>query len=123
MAVYKDQYYAGMQPTAKNLLYHDNDEIRKLAVSLSVQQHELSPNWDVKMEGMNINNRDTCRQDVMMSLNYFKLRKIKKMFDQNQQELEKATSFDEQMNLIKIHKVLKEEERKITSQLGTVIFK
>ena len=123
LAVYKDQYYAGMQPTAKNLLYHDNDEIRKLAVSLSVQQHELSPNWDVKMEGMNINNRDTCRQDVMMSLNYFKLRKIKKMFDQNQQELEKATSFDEQMNLIKIHKVLKEEERKITSQLGTVIFK
>ena len=123
LAVYKDQYYAGMQPTAKNLLYHDNDEIRKLAVSLSVQQHELSPNWDVKMEGMNINNRDTCRQDVMMSLNYFKLRKIKKMFDQNQLELEKATSFDEQMNLIKIHKVLKEEERKITSQLGTVIFK
>ena len=123
LAVYKDQYYAGMQPTAKNLLYHDNDEIRKLAVSLSVQQHELSPNWDVKMEGMNINNRDTSRQDVMMSLNYFKLRKIKKMFDQNQQELEKATSFDEQMNLIKIHKVLKEEERKITSQLGTVIFK
>ena len=123
LAVYKDQYYAGMQPTAKNLLYHDNDAIRKLAVSLSVQQHELSPNWDIKMEGMNINNRDTSRQDVMMSLNYFKLRKIKKMFDQNQQELEKATSFDEQMNLIKIHKVLKEEERKITSQLGTVIFK
>ena len=123
LAVYKEQYYADMQPTAKNLLYHDNDEIRKLAVSLSVQQHELSANWDVKMEGMNINNRDTSRQDVMMSLNYFKLRKIKKMFDQNQQELEKATSFDEQMNLIKIHKVLKEEERKITSQLGTVIFK
>jgi DNA primase len=97
--------------------------VRKLAVNLSVQQYELSPNWDMVMEGMNINNRDISRQDVNMSLNYFKLRKIKKMFDENQRDIEKAASFEEQMDLIKIHKVLKEEEQKITGLLGTVIFK
>ena len=72
---------------------------------------------------MNINNRDISRQDVIMSLNYFKLRKIKKMFDENQRDIEKAATFEEQMDLIKIHKVLKDEEQKITKQLGTVIFK
>lgn len=123
LKIYKDYYYKGLQPSSKNLLYIDNEKTRKLVVSLSVQQYELSPNWDSKMEGMNINNRDISRQDVTMSLNYFKLRKIKKMFDENQQDIEKAANFEDQMNLIKIHKILKDEEQKITSQLGTVIFK
>ena len=35
------------------------------------------------------------------------------MFDENQRDIEKAGSFEEQINLIKIHKVLKEEEQKI----------
>jgi DNA primase len=72
---------------------------------------------------MNINNRDVSRQDVLMSVNYFKLRKIKRMFEENQRDIEKASSFEDQMSLIKIHKVLKEEEQKITKQLGTVILK
>ena len=38
-------------------------------------------------------------------------------------DIEKAATFEEQMDLIKIHKVLKDEEQKITRQLGTVIFK
>ncbi len=120
---YKELYADGQQPTSKTLLYHTNEEIRKMVVALNVQQYELSPNWDVKMEGLNINNRDTSRQDVIMSLNYFKLRKIKRMFDENQQDIEKAATFQEQMDLIKVHAQLKEEEQKITKQLGTVIFK
>ena len=123
LMIYKDYYNQGLQPTTKTLLYHEKEAMRKLVINLSVQQYELSPNWDTKMEGMKINNRDISRQDVIMSLNYFKLRKIKKMFDENQKDIEKATTFEEQIDLIKIHKVLKDEEQKITGQLGTVIFK
>jgi DNA primase len=122
-SVYKDHYEKGLQPTSKTLLYDNDEEVRKLVINLTVQQHELSPNWDVKMEGLNITNRDISHQDVVMSLNYFKLRKIKKMFEENQQDIEKAASFEEQLDLIKVHKHLKEEEQKITKQLGTVIFK
>lgn len=120
---YRDMYDAGLQPTAKTLSYHEDDQIRKMVINLNVQQYELSPNWDLKIEGLNITNRDTSRQDVIMSLNYFKLRKIKRMFDENQMDMEKAVSFDQQIDLIKIHQHLKEEEQKITKQLGTVIFK
>ena len=123
LSVYKDYYYKGLQPSAKTLLYFEDAAIRKLVINLSVQKYELSPNWDAKMEGMNINNRDISREDVIMSLNYFKLRKIKKMFDENQKDIEKAGTFEEQIDLIKIHKVLKDEEQKITRLLGTVIFK
>lgn len=123
LAVYKDYFYKGLQPSSKTLLYHEDESIRKLVINLSVQKYELSPNWDAKMESMKINNRDISRQDVVTSLNYFKLRKIKKMFDENQRDIEKAGTFEEQMDLIKIHKVLKDEEQKITRLLGTVIFK
>ncbi len=123
LTVYRDYYYKGLQPSSKTLLYYEDTAIRKLVIDLSVQKYELSPNWDSKMEGMNINNRDISRQDVLMSLNYFKLRKIKKMFGENQKDIEKANTFEEQINLIKIHKVLKDEEQKITRILGTVIFK
>jgi len=121
--VYREQFAAGLQPSSKNLLYHEEEAVRKLVINLSVQQFELSPRWDSKLEGMNINNRDISKQDVTKSLNYFKLRKIKKMFDENQKDIEKAATFEDQMNLIKIHKVLKDEEQKITTLLGTVIFK
>lgn len=121
--IYRNQFFAGEQPSSKTLLYHPDEKIRDIVVNLNVQKHELSPKWDVIMEGLNINNRDTSRQDVVMSLNYFKLRKIKRMFDENQQDLEKATTFEEQINFIKIHSQLKEEEQRITKQLGTVIFK
>lgn len=123
VTIYRDMYEQGLQPTAKILSYSEDEEVRKMAINLNVQQYELSPNWDVKMEGLNITNRDTSHQDVLMSLNYFKLRKIKRMFDENQQDMEKASTFEEQMDLIKVHQQLKEEEQKITKQLGTVIFK
>lgn len=123
LTIYKDHYYKGLRPSSKTLLYYEDEAIRKLVINLSVQKYELSSNWDAKMEGMNINNRDISRQDVLMSLNYFKLRKIKKMFDENQKDIGKAGTFEEQIDLIKIHKVLKDEEQKITQLLGTVIFK
>jgi DNA primase len=61
-------------------------------------------------------------QDVMMSVNYYKLRKIKKMFDENQRDLEQAPKEDYK-RLIALHQHLKAIEREITLQLGTVIIK
>ena len=45
------------------------------------------------------------------------------MIDENQRELEKATTEDDQFLYLKTHMALKFEEQQITKQLGTVIFK
>jgi DNA primase len=71
---------------------------------------------------MNIVNKDISIADTEMSLNYFKLRKIKKMFEQNQRDMEFAT-YEEQIKLMQLHKQLKEFEIAITKQLGTVILR
>jgi DNA primase len=119
---YRSWYRQGLEPTAKSMLYHENDTLRNLVVNISVNPFELSQKWDEVMETMNIVNRDTSIQDVMMSINFFKLRKIKKMFDENQRDMEHA-SLEQQMKLIEVHKHLKEIERELTKQLGTVIIK
>ena len=53
---------------------------------------------------------------------YFKLRKVKKMISQNQMDLETAPE-KEQIQLLQIHKHLKEVERELTQGIGTVILK
>jgi DNA primase len=121
--LYRTQYEQGAEPTAKSFLYHKEEAIRKLVIGITMFPFELSQKWDEKLEGMNIANRDTSHEDVLQSVNYFKLRKIKTMFEENQRDLESATSLEEQMKLIEIHKQLKEFERALTKQLGTVIIK
>jgi DNA primase len=66
---------------------------------------------------------DTSTQDVILSLNYFKLHKIKKMFEENQRDIEQTKNWPEMVKLLEIHKYLKATEREITEQLGTVIMK
>ncbi len=119
---YRNWYDQGLQPDAKSFLYHPDDAVRSLVVSITVFPHELSQKWDDRLEGMNIVNRDTSHQDVLISINIFKLRKIKKMFDENQRDMENA-SLEEQMKLIEVHKDLKKIERELSQQLGTVIIK
>jgi DNA primase len=122
MLVYKDWYNKGLEPTSKTMLYHEDEFIRNTITNITMFPFELSLRWDEIMEGMKILNRDTSVNDAIMSMNYFKLRKLKKMFDDNQRDMEHA-SYDEQIKLIELHKQLKEFEREITKQLGTVIIR
>ena len=119
---YKKMFVDGEQPTTKTMLYHSNESVRNLVIHLSMQAHELSTKWDEKMEGMNILNRDISHQDILMSVSYYKLRKLKKMFEENQRDMENAP-LAEQMRLIELHQHLKTIERDITKQIGTVILK
>lgn len=118
---YKKWYQQGLEPTTKTMLYHENETLRNLVVNISVNQFELSQNWDEIME-MKIVGVDNSKQDVITSVNFYKLRKIKKMFDENQRDMEHA-SLEDQMKLIELHKHLKDIERELTKQLGTVIIK
>ncbi len=122
LSIYKAQYQQGLNPDTKTFLYFEDNNIRELVISITMFPYELSPNWDKLYEGKKITNADTSKEDVTMSVNYYKLKKLKKMFDQNQADMEKAT-IDDQMLLIRIHKELKDMEREITKKMGTVILK
>jgi DNA primase len=91
-------------------------------VSLFEPEQELSTRWNEKL-GIKVKE---VEKDIMLEINksllYFKLRKIKKMILLNQSDLENAKE-TEQIQLLQIHKHLKDVEKELTSTLGTVIYK
>ncbi len=66
---------------------------------------------------------DRTHSEVDSVLNYLKLRKIKRMLHQNQQDMEKQKSGDDFEMLLRTHEHLKQMEKLITEKLGTVILK
>jgi DNA primase len=122
LEMYRLQYRDGLEPSTKTFLYSEDETIRNLTIAITIFPYELNAGWDNLIDGKKITGQDNSHQDVIMSLNYYKLRKIKKMFDQNQYDMEQA-DIDGQMQLIKIHKHLKDMEQQITKQLGTVILR
>jgi len=122
MEAYKKWFYEGKMPNGKTLQYHEDERVQKWVVSLFEPEQELSTRWNEKL-GIKVKE---VEKDIMLEINksllYFKLRKIKKMILLNQSDLENAKD-TEQIQLLQIHKHLKDVEKELTSTLGTVIYK
>jgi DNA primase len=84
---------------------------------------EISPNWKDHYEGHIPTREELYREDVSSSLNYLKLRKIKRLINENQVDLEQPHSAEEQIILLQTHQHLKQLEIELTKSLGTVIFR
>ena len=63
------------------------------------------------------------KEDVLSTMSYLKLRKIKRLMEENQQDLAKPHTEEEQMMLLQTHMHLKEMERTLLQTIGTVIVK
>lgn len=119
---YETWYNAGIEPTAKNFLYHDDLPLSALVVSLMHDDtSELSANWKNHFEGHIATREELYKNDVFSPLNYLKLRKIKRLVLENQQELDKPHNYEEHMVLLQMHQHLKQLEMELTKQLGTVV--
>ena len=121
--LYKQWYQEGKAPTEKNFLYYEDRMISDLIISLMQTDTEISPNWKEKYEGHIPTREELFKEEVFSSLNYLKLRKIKRMMIENQQEMQQATTMDEQIFFVQTHQHLKQMEILLTKQLGTVIYK
>ncbi|MBK9485934.1 MAG: DNA primase [Chitinophagaceae bacterium] len=123
MQTYKAWFDAGIEPTARNFLYHEDQQMSSLVVSIMDFNYEISPKWKEHFEGFIATREDLFAEEVFSTLNYLKLRKIKRLTDENQRDLEKSTVAEDQMILVQTHQHLKQMEIELTKQLGTVIFR
>ncbi len=120
--VYFDWQAAGKIPNHKTLQYHEDPRIQQMVMGLFEPEHELSLRWNEKLGIKKIVAESSFLHEIEVSLLYYKLRKIKKMIRQNQEDMEKVNGED-QIQLLHIHKHLKDAERELTKIIGTVIFK
>jgi len=120
--VYFDWQVAGKMPNHKTLQYHEDPRIQQMVMGLFEPEHELSLRWNEKLGIKKVVAESSFLHEIEVSLLYYKLRKIKKMIRQNQEDMEKVNGED-QIQLLHIHKHLKDAERELTKIIGTVIFK
>jgi DNA primase len=118
---YRKLYHEGKEPQARDFLYHENPEYSRLAVSLMDTSYEISPRWKDFYDGPLPGRDELYKQEVHSCFTYLKLRKIKRMILENQQDMERDT--EDLVNLLQTHQHLKALEVELTRLIGTVILK
>jgi DNA primase len=119
--LYRSWYEQGLEPGTKSFLYHEDQELSTLAVSIMDFHYEISPNWKDHYDGKIATPEELYREDVLSTMRYLKLRKIQRLMEENQQDLSKLHSDEELMVLLQTHRHLKELERGLLLDTGTVI--
>jgi DNA primase len=121
--MYRILYKQGEEPTAKNFLYNEDKELNELIIKIMDVQSEISPNWKEHYEGHIPTREELYKEEVVSTMNYLQLRKIKRLILENQYELQKAEDSDQQLICMQTHQHLKKLEAEITKKIGTVIYK
>lgn len=121
--IYRSWANEGITLSPKSFLYHENADISAIAVGLMDTRYELSHNWKEHYDGPMPTREDLFREEVASTLTYLKIRKIKRLIVENQRDIEKATTPEEQLHLLQTHQHLKEMEINLTKSYGTVIYK
>jgi DNA primase len=123
MQTYKTWYEEGLNPSHRTFIYHEDVELSSLVVAIMDFPYELSHNWKEHFEGKILTREDLYREETASVLTYLKLRKIKLLITENQKDLERPHTIDEQLMLIQTHQHLKQMERELLTNAGTVIIK
>jgi DNA primase len=84
---------------------------------------EISHHWKTSFDRHTPSRDEVYREEVMSCMNYLKLRKIKRLIAENQRDMERSTSAEEQLSLVEVHQHLKELEMQLARNIGTVIIK
>jgi DNA primase len=121
--LYRSWYEQGLEPGTKSFLYHEDQELSTLAVSIMDFHYEISPNWKDHYDGKIATPEELYREDVRSTMRYLKLRKIQRLIEENQQDLARPHTDDELTVLVQTHRHLKELERVLLRDTGTVIVK
>lgn len=120
---YKSMFNEGVNPNEKHFLYHPDQQVGELAISLFTDRYEISPNWKDYYEGELLSRAQLYREEVESCMMYLKLKKVKRLILENQRDLETENDDDNLIMLLQTHKHLKQLEMDLMKKIGTVIFK
>lgn len=107
---------------SKTFLYSNNVEMNAFVAGLLNFPYELH-DWSKKLDGYSLKLDNDINALITSALNVYKLRKIKRMYLELENELTKEKEEDKYKGIIKIYEHLKQIEREITSEMQTVYLK
>jgi len=120
---YKTWYEAKLEPTEKTFLYHEDQQMAMLVMSILEFPYEVSNGWKEQFDMPVPTREDTYKEEVFSTVNYLKLRKIKRLISMNEKDLEKSHTEDELFTILQTAQLLKNMEIEMTKKMGTVILR
>jgi DNA primase len=106
----------------KTFLYSSDTEMNAFVAGLLHFPYELH-DWSRRMEGYSVKLDNDITNVINSALNIYKLRKIKRMYLELEDELSREKEEEKYTGLIVIYKQLKEIEKTLTSEMHTVYLK
>jgi len=106
----------------KTFLYSSDTEMNAFVAGLLHFPYEVH-DWGRRMEGYSVKLDNDITNVINSALNIYKLRKIKRMYLELEDELSHEKNEEKYTGLIVIYKQLKEIERTLTSEMHTVYLK
>ena len=116
-------------PSSSYFINHQDENIRKTAINLITSPYEYSENWE-KMHEIFLQTQkkpeENFTKDSIQSLKRFKLKKIMRMCNKNQEKIKAFTQSGEMDQLIahmKVQQKLLDIRNELAKELGTVVLK
>jgi DNA primase len=116
--LYKAWYEAGAEPNEKTFLYHTDESISRLVISLINFPYELSERWKELIQGKKTNEILISLIDSKKSINRFRLKKIGKMIEEVQQDFRETKDIEQQNQIMELVVALNNIRNDIAQQLG-----
>jgi DNA primase len=140
--LYKEKLAVHEVPSDKDFIFSQDNEVSTLVVSLLNTPYELSQRWKEekamfgsleqgfrKYMGIEYHHKPLVGQvkgfkdDIISTLQYLKLKKIKRLLEANLTDLEANNTYQKFLEVIDPHMHIKDMEREITKITGSVIKK
>jgi DNA primase len=142
LQLYKEMLAGHKEPTDKDFIFSQENDVSTLVVSILNTPYELSNRWEAEKQafalleqgfrkymGIDYKHKPLVKEekgfkdDVLSTLQYLKLKKIKRLLEQNQIDLEANNTYEKLLEILPPHLHIKEMEMEITKLTGTVVKK
>lgn len=121
LELFKEQLNLGNVPDIKFFLTHQDTEVSKEAIDMSVERFEISENWRKQYNIIIPPLDEDPFQSTYNAVNHLKWENIKLMMRDNQKQIGETQDQEEQEKLLMISMELKKMEREIAKILGNVL--
>ena len=119
--IYKDRMKQKQIPTLDEFTSHEDADIQRTVIDLTMTNHHLSDNWFEMHEMVIPSREENFDQDIYVSIGTLQLKKIDKMIKETQTKLKNTKDDKEMMTLLKKQMSLSKHKKHINDFLGSVI--
>jgi len=139
--LYREMLSEMHEPTDKDFVFSQENEVSTLVVSILNTPYELSDHWTAEKQAFAsleqgfrkymgieykhkplMKEEKTFKDDVVSTVQYLKLKKIKRLLEQNQADLEANNTYQKFLELLPPHLHIKDMEMELTKMTG-IVFK